>query len=596
MSEGIIKNLSKLLGIFKGAYKNYKKGLVTLTFLGILESLLEAVGVTMLIPIFALITDSDTTENDFISKAIQDFFSAFNFNFTIENLLLLVLFLFIVKFIIISFAHYAKADVMTKYQENTMKELFNRMADASWYYLVKQRIGHLENALFVEVEYGRKILIIVSSSVVFATSVLIYAIVAFTISPAITISTLLFGLVVLLLFKRSVFKIKKDSSEVNAYNKKVAHYVTERIIGMKTIKAIDVAEKIKKDAGLFFHKLRIFRKRVIFRKKFTGAIYEPLSVLYILIVFYIFQLQPDFNIASFAVIIFLIQRIFQYTRQVQGMIYNIGESVPFLKNMLSQINNAIEHKEANLGKEEFSFQRELRFDQVSFSYTPEKIALEDINFTVSKGSMLGIIGPSGAGKTSVTDLILRLLSPTSGSITIDGEDINNINLRDWRKNVGYVSQDIFLIDGTFAENIRFYDKNITDEEVEEAAKMANIYQFISEKKDGFASHVGERGLALSVGQRQRIAIARVLARKPQLLVMDEATSALDNESAESIRTVIKNLKGKVTIISIAHKLSSIIDCDVILALQDGKVLEVDKPENLMKEQDSYFSRLQSLEG
>jgi len=236
----------------------------------------------------------------------------------------------------------------------------------------------------------------------------------------------------------------------------------------------------------------------------------------------------------------------------------------------------------------------LEFKNIGFNYNNEKQILVDVNFTIKKGEMVGLIGPSGAGKTTMVDIILRLFNPTKGEILLDGKNINEIDINEWRKNIGYVSQDIFLKNDTIANNIKFYNDLITDEEMSEAAKMANIYDFIETCPDKFNTVIGERGLLLSVGQRQRIVIARILARQPKILILDEATSALDNESEVQIQEVIENLKNKVTVLLIAHRLSTVMNCTNLLVLLDGEIKEQGSPEKLLADEKSYFYKVSNI--
>jgi ABC-type multidrug transport system fused ATPase/permease subunit len=208
--------------------------------------------------------------------------------------------------------------------------------------------------------------------------------------------------------------------------------------------------------------------------------------------------------------------------------------------------------------------------------------------------MVGLIGPSGAGKTTIVDLILRLFHPTRGEILLDGCSINEIRINDWRKNIGYVSQDIFLKNDTIANNIKFYNDSITDEEMAKAAKMANIHDFIQSCPEKYDTVIGERGLLISAGQRQRIVIARILAKRPQILILDEATSALDNESEVKIQQVIEKLKNKVTVLLIAHRLSTVMNCTNLLVLQNGEIREQGSPEELISDQETYFYKVNNI--
>ena len=257
--------------------------------------------------------------------------------------------------------------------------------------------------------------------------------------------------------------------------------------------------------------------------------------------------------------------------------------------VLKYEDEAILSREVSEGTSSFSFNDSLSFNNVGFKYENGGEVLSGLNLTVKQGEMLGIIGPSGSGKTTIVDLILRLLKPTSGVILSDRKDISSIDIGAWRGMIGYVSQDIFLINDTIANNIRFYNSTLTDKEIEETSKMANIFDFISALPKKFETSIGERGLMISAGQRQRIIIARVLARKPKLLILDEATSALDNKSELEIQSVIEGLKGKITVIIIAHRLSTVLNADKLIAINKGKVIETGSPSDLLKNENSYFS-------
>jgi ABC-type multidrug transport system fused ATPase/permease subunit len=210
---------------------------------------------------------------------------------------------------------------------------------------------------------------------------------------------------------------------------------------------------------------------------------------------------------------------------------------------------------------------------------------------VKKGEMLCIVGRSGAGKTTIVDLLLRLLQPEDGKILVDGIDIAEIDIRDWRKNIGYISQDTFVINGTIEENIRFYDERVSNEDIINAAKEAQIYDFIQNQPNQLKAEVGERGGMISGGEKQRLALARQLARKTKILIMDEATNALDNRSEVLIQGSIEALKGKMTIFIIAHRLSTLIKGDRVIFLQDGSIKEQGAPKELLKNKESYFYRL-----
>ena len=195
--------------------------------------------------------------------------------------------------------------------------------------------------------------------------------------------------------------------------------------------------------------------------------------------------------------------------------------------------------------------------------------------------MVGFIGPSGVGKTTIADLLLRLFQPQTGAIMLDDTNIQEIALNAWRNKIGYVPQEVFLLNDTIENNIRFYNDSISHEDIIMSAKMANIFETIEGLPHGFQTEVGERGVKLSGGQRQRIALARTLARKPEILILDEATSALDNESETLIQKSINGLKKKITIIIIAHRLSTVMNADHLFLLDNGKITKEGPPQELL---------------
>lgn len=217
------------------------------------------------------------------------------------------------------------------------------------------------------------------------------------------------------------------------------------------------------------------------------------------------------------------------------------------------------------------FHSHIRVDGLHFSYPESREeVLHGVSFEIKKGDFAGIVGPSGAGKTTFVDILLGLLRPTDGFILVDGEDIFQ-NIRSWQANLAYVPQSIYLLDGTVRENVALGEavQDIDDAKVEKSLKMAELYDFVMGMPDGINTTVGERGVKLSGGQRQRIGIARALYQQPEVLILDEATSALDNETEKSITDTILKFKGQVTIIAIAHRLSTLAECDYKIDFQNG---------------------------
>ena len=232
---------------------------------------------------------------------------------------------------------------------------------------------------------------------------------------------------------------------------------------------------------------------------------------------------------------------------------------------------------------------QIEFKNVSFAYTEDVGVLENISFTIEKGKTVALVGPSGGGKTTICHLLPNFYKVTEGEILVDGVNINDITFYSLRKNIGIVQQDVFLFNGTILDNILYGRLDASFEEVVEAAKRANIYDYIMDLPDGFLTEIGERGVRLSGGQKQRLSIARVFLKNPSILILDEATSALDNATEILIQKALDELcKGRTTIV-VAHRLSTIKNADEIIVISDGKIIEHGSHEELLEQKGEYYS-------
>jgi ABC-type multidrug transport system fused ATPase/permease subunit len=232
----------------------------------------------------------------------------------------------------------------------------------------------------------------------------------------------------------------------------------------------------------------------------------------------------------------------------------------------------------------------IEFDDVCFHYNADEPVLKNISFAANPGEMIAEVGPTGVGKTIIVSLIERFYDPQSGSIKIDGDDIKNLTVESLRSQISMVLQDVFLFNGTIAENIAYSVKDAAKEQIEQAAKIACADEFIAQMPDGYETLIGERGVRLSGGQKQRLSIARAVLRNTPILILDEATSSVDMETELIIQQAIENLTGSRTVIVIAHRLSTIISADRIIVLDKGEIIEMGSYDELM-EQGGSFARL-----
>jgi ATP-binding cassette subfamily B protein AbcA/BmrA len=269
-----------------------------------------------------------------------------------------------------------------------------------------------------------------------------------------------------------------------------------------------------------------------------------------------------------AIIIYMVQIIVPFS-QMAGFFTAFQKAMGATERIQQLLNTETEH---NNGNTRIDVHKPIVFQNISFAYEKGKTILQNVHFEVKPGQTVAIVGPSGAGKTTIFSLIERFYQPTNGAIKLGNTDIREFPLFEWRKQIGYVSQESPIMSGTIRENICYgLNRTVSEEEVRKAAQLANVDEFIEQMQDGYETEVGERGIKLSGGQRQRIAIARALLRNPKILLLDEATSNLDSNSEQKVQNALLHLMKNRTTFVIAHRLSTIINADLIIVLENGKI-------------------------
>ncbi len=305
--------------------------------------------------------------------------------------------------------------------------------------------------------------------------------------------------------------------------------------------------------------------------------------------------QGKMSVGTYSVLVFLIQRLLWPLTRLGETFDQYQRAMASTNRVMDLLDTPIAIPTGNVALPLDTVRGELEFKNVTFAYRDRSPVIKNLSLHIPAGKTIAIVGSTGSGKSTLVKLLLRLYEVRLGIITLDGIDIQNLNLRDLRRCIGLVSQDVFLFHGTVGENVAYGSFDATEQEIIRAAKIAEAHEFIMRLPQGYETIVGERGQKLSGGQRQRIAIARAVLKNPPILILDEATSAVDNETEAAIQRSLERITIDRTTIAIAHRLSTIRNADSIYVMEHGKLVESGKHEKLLEENGIYASlwRVQS---
>lgn len=398
-------------------------------------------------------------------------------------------------------------------------------------------------------------------------------------------------------------KLKAHSIEAQALWSDTMSMVEETLGGLRIIKAFCAEEKMNKRFNQVNSSYRDNIMRVNIRQQMAHPMSEFLGTILIVVVLWFGGiLVLDYGRIDGPTIIFylvMLYSIINPLKEFSKASYNIPKGLASMERIDKILQAEVEIKDKENPEHISSFEHQIEFRHVSFAYTDHKngelvYVLKDINLVIPKGKTIALVGQSGSGKSTMLDLIPRYYDVQEGEVLIDGINVKDLCVHDLRQLIGNVNQEAILFNASFKDNIRFGKTDATDEEIANAAKIANAYEFITKSEHGFDTNIGDRGGRLSGGQRQRVSIARAILKNPPILILDEATSALDTESERLVQDALEKLMKTRTTVAVAHRLSTIKHADEICVLHEGKIVERGTHEELITK-DGYYKKLHDMQ-
>lgn len=483
------------------------------------------------------------------------------------------------------------APLRNRVMQRLRADLYSKILDLPIGYFTEQRKGDINSRMSNDAnEIEWSIISTLEGLIKDPLTILIILSVLIFLSPQLSLFLLILLPLTGFIIGRVSRSLRKQSGHAQEEMGTLMSILDETLGGLRVIKAFNAENLLRKKFFTSNQTLTHLRNKMIFRKDLASPLSEFLGILVLCCVLFFggrlvlagSGIQPDTFITY---IVFFVQ-IINPAKSLSTSFYNAqrgSSAIKRIEDILSAPNKVDEvANPQHLEK----FQESIEFRNVSFSYE-DTVILEDINLTIRKGKTIALVGSSGAGKSTLADLVPRFHDVTSGALLIDGININQYSLESLRNNMGIVTQEPILFNDSIQENIKLSKPGATQEEVENAARIANAHDFIINKENGYNTNIGDRGSKLSGGERQRLTIARAILKNPPILILDEATSSLDTESERLVQDAINKMMQNRTSLVIAHRLSTIRHADEIIVLQKGRIVERGTHQELLTVNGTY---------
>ena len=584
--------ITSLVHYFRVFYGYAGKKFYLLCIIIFLGGLGEGFGLSMLLPILDFNRQASLQSS--YTRFVYNFLEAIGIKVSLLSLLSLLFTAFMLKGLFTFLQGAVSAGITTNLTKSLQLEFFRKYMTMRYSYYTDSNVGYLNNLITSEVTRAVHGLGKYIDVIICCVYILIYNIATFMINWRIAFLVICICAFVFAIFRVLSKIVRKLSILVSERNAQIQSFLIQIICNFKYLKATNSFSALyqRLEKRIKQHRGYQFKSGVI--NVIPVAMVEPLAILLMsgLVIYHI-----NFKGRAIAEILVLLlffyrafSRVFGFQIVWQKFCATLG-GVEVLKRMRAELDTNREHSGTYHLKK---FEKAIVFEKVNFSFKAKQIFF-DIDISIPKNKTIGIVGESGVGKTTLFDILTGLIVPRSGTISIDDINYRELNLSYLRRMIGYVTQEPVIFNDTIANNISFWKGDCCDEEykkrIENAATLANCAEFIKNTQNGYETVIGDRGIKLSVGQRQRIAIARELFKEAEIMIFDEATSALDTESERLIQQSIFSMLGTRTLIIAAHRLSTLKKCDYIYVLHKGRLVEQGSFQALYRNSDSRFAKM-----
>ncbi|MBO7248946.1 MAG: ABC transporter ATP-binding protein [Bacteroidales bacterium] len=606
-------NTFKRLLAYAKPYRRFWPGYLILSIFSVIFGV---VNYALIDPLLTVLFDADTVAKSAplpeFALTVDYFYSLFEYYLvkiigdrSVLAGLLFVCFILIAASFLSNLTRFWSQKILVNMKTHIMKgirrDLFNVITKLHIGYFHDQRKGDILSSVSNDVNEVQNS-VAASFHIIFREPLLIIGFMAglFYMSPKLTLVTLLTLPISALVIGGISRKLKRGAVQTQSLLGRIISQFEEAISGARIIKAFNAQKYVRDNFEKTNEEHKEISRSIFTRQEMASPLSEFLGISVAVGVLFFggwLQMRGELGMTlpEFVVYIAFYWRVLEPSKAIANAYANVQRGLVSGNRIFAILDVASEIKNRENPLPLTSFEEGIEFENVSFQYTNEPV-LKGINLSIPKGKMVALVGPSGAGKSTLADLIPRFYDVTSGSIKLDGKDIREYDQKDLISLMGIVTQEAILFNDTVYNNITFGMDNVSREDVENAARIANAEEFIKGLENGYDTNIGDRGAKLSGGQRQRLAIARAVLKNPPILILDEATSALDTESERLVQDALTKLMQNRTSIVIAHRLSTIQHADEIVVLQDGRIVEKGSHHQLLNQKGlySHLCELQSF--
>jgi ATP-binding cassette subfamily C protein len=554
---------------------------------------MEGISLLMLVPLLQLV-GLNVQEGSIgrLAEFISSIFSIIGIRPTLIAVLCVYVFIVIIHSLLRRWETSVSLTLEYEFVVRLREKLYRAIANTKWLFFARNRVSDFTHALTIEMErIGAATYYILN---LLATGIVAIAYILFALKLSAMMTGLVFlcGIGLMFLLKKKTKVAYETGEGLSVAMSGLYNAISEHLNGMKTAKSYGVEER----------HVEIFNRLAEqVRHKYTYAVQNQAEVNYwfnigsvviLSLILYISIQIISIPTAGVLLLLFLFARAMPKLSNIQQSFQSSINMLPSFSRVMELQKRCEEATETgNQRYEKIDIGNGIKFNKVSFSYDGNSPVIKDLDIAIMPGRTTAIVGPSGAGKSTIADLVMGLIAPNQGHILIDEKELTPERMKAWRDQIGYLPQDTFLFHDTLQTNLLWAKPDAREEEIHQSLKFAAAEEFISGLPKGLETILGDRGVLISGGERQRIALARALLRKPSLLILDEATSSLDSENEKRIQNAIEKLHGRMTILVISHRLSTIRGADVIHVIEEGNLIESGTWDILMANKNGRFSEM-----